>query len=105
MGFIVATSSGGRYANAAVLLILGLFALFMSFAVVRRSSLTFEHEPGMDVESDVDVDVHDDELLESQLHEGEHWRTAITPSLATSLRVVGVALVVAAGVAALVTSL
>ncbi|HEY5303343.1 MAG TPA: hypothetical protein VIJ86_04735 [Acidimicrobiales bacterium] len=103
VGFIVATSSGGRYANTAVLLILGLFTLFMSFAVVRRSSLTFEPESESNV--DADVDFHDDEHLESQLREGEHWRAAITPRLTTSLRVVGVALVVAAGVAALVTLL
>ncbi len=103
MGLFLATSSSGRYSNAAVLLILGFFALFMSFAVVRRSSLTFEPEPS--TERDSEVELHDEDDLESPLRQGEHWRTAITPSLSTSLRVVGVALVVGAGIAALVTSL
>jgi hypothetical protein len=101
LGVIVAASPGGRYSNAAVLLILGLFTLFMSFAVVRRSSLTFDDERGS--HSNADVELRDEEHLESPRSETEHWRVMITPSLSAVLRLVGAALVVAAGVAALVT--
>ncbi|NNN09724.1 MAG: hypothetical protein HKL85_11115 [Acidimicrobiaceae bacterium] len=91
---LLAATQGGRYANAAVLLILGLFVLFLAYAVAQRTSLP--------------VDVHDDdELVDrpavAQWIEGERRRARLATAMRPLLIIVGVALLSASALAALIS--
>jgi hypothetical protein len=95
---LLAASHAGRYANAAVLLILGLFVLFMSYAVSMRTSLP------MDVHDPLDHD-EDDPARDAgaQWIEGERRRARLAMGLRPLLLVVGTGLLVASAVAALIS--
>ena len=96
---LVGATHAGRYANASVLLILGLFVIFMSYALAQRASLPVElHDDDAQFSDPLADDSPDLEWVE-----GERRRSRLAVALRPSLLLLGTALVVAAGVAALVT--
>ena len=96
---LLAASHAGRYANAAVLLILGLFVLFMSYAVSMRTSLPVDvHDPG-----EHDADFHDARDPAEEWIEGERRRARLATGLRPLLLVLGTGLLVASAVAALIS--
>jgi hypothetical protein len=90
---------GGRYSNAAVLLILGVFTLFLSAAVSMRGSVTRDIDERDDVEPDVSFEAG----AARDWLRGEKWRARTARRLRPILATVGVSLVLASGVAALIT--
>ncbi len=91
---LLAASHTGRYANASVLLILGLFVLFLAYAVAQRASLP--------------VDVHDDDEMAdhpaaAQWIEGERRRARLAHAMRPLLNAVGVALLMASAIAAVIS--
>jgi hypothetical protein len=96
---LLAASHGGRYANAAVLLILGLFVLFMAYAVTERASLPVHtHDP-----DEVEPEYRVDAPLASDWIEGERRRARVAGALRSVLVVTGVGLLLASGLAAVFT--
>jgi hypothetical protein len=99
---LLAASHAGRYANAAVLLILGLFVLFMAYAVSMRVSLPVDvHDPLDDVLDGRDDDA--DSPGAADWIEGERRRRRLAVKLRPVLLVVGTGLLVASALAALIS--
>jgi hypothetical protein len=90
---------GGRYSNAAVLLILGLFTLFLSVAVSMRGSTTRDIDEPDDVEPDASFEVRS----ARDWFRGERRRARMARRLRPVLATLGVGLVLASVVAALIT--
>ena len=96
---LVAASSGGtHYGSAIALLILGLFCLFGSVAVLMRTSMA--GDPNVPVEDDPNAPF---EVKAARwMMRGEKRRARFFKPLSRALVVLGVGLLLAAGVSALV---
>lgn len=94
--YLLAAGQGGRFANSAVLLLLGLFTLFLSYAVSQRASMPVDvHEESTD--TDVVVDPRREWV------QGERTRARLAITLRPVLLATGVVLLIASGIAALVS--
>ena len=96
---LLAAGHGGRYANSAVLLLLGLFALFMSYAVSQRASMPVDVHDIQDEDSGTDVVIDP----RREWVQGERTRARLAITLRPVLIATGVGLLLASGIAALVS--